>query len=85
MGEIFVPHELKTVEIDVENRKFKINGEDFGKHSTGFTITCYGVDDFSVRVEIDTTVQFATYKKTDRTSIEEHPVIKSWYSNGEKA
>lgn len=36
---IFVPHELKTVEIDVEKRKFKINGEDFGKHCTGFTIT----------------------------------------------
>lgn len=84
MEKLFVPHELKTVEIDVEKRSFKINGEDFGKNCTGFTITCNGVDDFAIRVEVDTTVQFATYNGKNRTSVEEHPVLASWYSEREK-
>lgn len=37
---IFVPHELKTVEIDVEKKIFRVNGEDFGKDCTSFSLDC---------------------------------------------
>lgn len=38
-NKIFVPHELKTIEVDVEKKIFRVNGEDFGKHCTGFSIS----------------------------------------------
>lgn len=34
------PRELKTVEIDVEKKIFRVNGEDFGKVVEGFTLSC---------------------------------------------
>ena len=43
-NKIFVPHELKTAEIDVENKIFRVNGEDFGKDCTGFSISCNSGD-----------------------------------------
>ena len=33
------PRELKTVEIDVEKKIFRVNGEDFSK-VTGFKLSC---------------------------------------------
>lgn len=81
MEKIFVPHELKTLQIDVENRIFLINGENFGEKCTGFTLTCTGVDEFQFRMELDAVVQYATYKGKNRTSATEHPVMKSWYSD----
>ena len=33
------PRELKTVEIDVEKKIFRVNGEDFSK-ATGFNLSC---------------------------------------------
>ena len=39
-NKIFTPHELKTIEVDVEKKIFKVNGEDFGKNCTGFSINC---------------------------------------------
>lgn len=30
MSKIFIPHELKTIEVDTEKKIFRINGEDFG-------------------------------------------------------
>ena len=33
------PRELKTVEIDVEKKIFRVNGEDFSK-VTGFNLSC---------------------------------------------
>lgn len=38
-NKIFTPHELKTIEVDVEKKIFRVNGEDFGKNCTGFTIS----------------------------------------------
>lgn len=84
MEKLFVPHELKTIEVDVEKKIFKVNGEEFGKHCTGFTITCEGYNEFWIRMEINTTVQLASYQGTDRTSVSEHPVRYSWYSNGQE-
>lgn len=63
MNKIFAPHELKTIEVDVEKNIFKINGEPFGEKCTGFAIYCNGYRDFEVRVEVDTTVVISTYGK----------------------
>ena len=60
MKKIFVPHELKTIEVDAEKKIFKINGEDFGEGCTGFMITCTP-DDFRIDMEVDTTVRFVNY------------------------
>ena len=60
MSKIFIPHELKTIEVDVEKKIFRINGEDFGFGCTGFMITCTP-DDFRIDMEIDTTVRFVSY------------------------
>lgn len=62
MEKIFIPHELKTLEVDTEKRIFKINGEDFGKGCTGFQIICNRYDSFDIRVEVDTKVRFASIK-----------------------
>lgn len=39
-SKIFTPHELKTIEVDVEKKIFRVNGEDFGKGCSGFSISC---------------------------------------------
>lgn len=61
--EIFTPHELKTVEIDIEKKIFRINGEDFGKNCLGFSIGCEpGKDDFfNVSMRVDSVIHFAYY------------------------
>lgn len=50
-NKIFTPHELKTIEVDVEKKIFKVNGEDFGKNCTGFTISC-AVGDFNQQFDV---------------------------------
>lgn len=60
MNKIFVPHELKTIEVDTEKKIFRINGEDFGRECTGFMIFCTP-DGFRIDMEVDTTIHFATY------------------------
>lgn len=81
MEKLFVPHELKTIEVDVEKKIFRVNGEEFGKHCSGFTISCKRHNEFWIRMEIDATVQYAEYNGMDRTSVSEHPVRDSWYSD----
>lgn len=68
MSKIFVPHELKTIEVDVEKKIFKVNGEDFGYGCTEFSITCTGYREFSVRMEIDTKVRYIQYEQCERVS-----------------
>lgn len=60
--QVFVPRDLKSIEVDTEKRIFRINGEDFGKDCTGFSITCHKYDSFDIRVEVDTTVRFVSIK-----------------------
>lgn len=60
MSKIFIPHELKTIEVDTEKKIFRINGEDFGYGCTGFMISCTP-EDFRIDVEVDTTVHFVSY------------------------
>lgn len=80
---IFVPHELKTIEVDAEKKIFRINGEDFGKNCTGFTIHCRRYDDFDVMIEVDTTVVVATYgKDQQKTSERQYKTDCPWYSSG---
>ena len=57
---VFSPRELKTIEIDAEKKIFKINGEEFGRDCTGFTISCTP-DQWSIRAEIETSIVFTTY------------------------
>ena len=56
-----IPNELKTLEVDVEKKIFKVNGVPFGKKCTGFRISCKAGDGFSIRMDIDTTVELASY------------------------
>lgn len=81
MEPIFIPHELKSIEVDVEKKIFRINGEDFGENCTGFSIHCKKHDDFSVRAEFDTTVVFATYgKRGEKTGEEKYQTNSPWFS-----
>ena len=74
LSKIFTPHELKTIEVDVEKKIFRVNGEDFGENCTDFSIYCTaGEKDFlNIRMEIGTSIQYSSYnesgeKTSDRT------------------
>ncbi len=77
MGKLFIPHELKTIEVDVEKRTFKVNGEDFGHGCTYFSISCNDYDSFDIRLEIDTRIRFAVFRDgklvSDESIIPHHP------------
>ena len=81
MSEFFIPHELKTIEVDTEKKIFKVNGEDFGRGCTGFTIMCNGYESFDIRMEIDTTVHFVSIRDGKCAQEDNHPVRHSWYSD----
>lgn len=61
-GKVFGLHELKTVEIDVEKKIFRINGEDFGRDCTGFELFCSTADRdnefYKVFMDIDADLRF---------------------------
>lgn len=81
MSKIFTPHELKTIEVDVEKKIFRINGEDFGNDCTGFAIFCNGHRDFHIRVEVDTKVVIANYGFDLRKEKEkEYQTNTPWFS-----
>ena len=58
---LFIPHKLKTIEVDVEKKIFRVNGEDFGKGCTGFTIYCDGPKQFHITMETRSTITFVDY------------------------
>lgn len=75
---IFVPHELKTIEIDVEKKIFRVNGEDFGRQCEEFILRCSanragGLSEW-LRLSLETKqwISFANYdfngKKTNEES-----------------
>ena len=72
MDRIFIPHKLKKIEVDTEKKFFRINGEDFGKGCTGFSITCHKYDSFDIRVEVDTTVRFVSIKNGECVADNQH-------------
>lgn len=65
MKQIFTPQELKTIEVDVGKKIFRINGEEFGKQCTGFSISCTA-EGFKLRVEVETTVAFVNYDEAGK-------------------
>lgn len=76
MSKIFTPHELKTIEVDVEKKIFRVNGEDFGKGCTGFSIDCGSMRDkdefFRIEMRIESGIIYSSYnengeKTSDRT------------------
>lgn len=71
MAKIFVPHELKTIEVDVEKKLFLVNGEPFGEYCTGFSIWCEALEGYRVRMEIDTAVHYAAYSEDGEKLSEE--------------
>lgn len=82
MSKIFIPHELKTLSIDTEKKIFQINGEDFGKGCTGFSIWCGGPGRFNIRMELDVAVRYVHYEDnkivSDRQGI---PHSGEWTDN----
>ena len=60
MKKVFAPHELKTIEVDVENKIFRINGEDFGEGCLEFTITC-NPDEWNITMRTTQDIIFSTY------------------------
>ena len=66
-AEVFtmLPNELKTIEIDIEKKIFKINGENFGERCTGFYINGDAVDGFDVRMGINTDVLYVSKYNID--------------------
>lgn len=56
------PRELKTVEIDVEKKIFRVNGEDFSK-VTGFKLSCTSPRDsekdwFNVLLSLESNIRY---------------------------
>lgn len=80
MEKIHVPHELKTIEVDTEKKIFRINGEDFGKDCTGFSITCHKYDSFDIRVEVDTTVRYVSIRNGERVTDRQYTTNTPYFS-----
>lgn len=60
-NKVVIPRELKTIEVDVEKKIFRVNGEDFGRGCTKFSIQCDGPKNFHVEMRINKNVLFANY------------------------
>lgn len=84
MDKVFIPRELKTLEIDTEKKIFRINGEDFGKGCTGFTITCHKYDSFDIRVEIDTTVKYAAIRNGKVAEERQYETDAPWFGGSDQ-
>ncbi len=80
MDHIFIPHELKTIEVDTEKRIFRVNGEDFGKGCTGFRIECRRYDEFDIRMEIGTTVHLASIRDGQCVTQAQRKTHDPWYA-----
>lgn len=56
-----VPQEIKTLEVDTEKKIFRLNGIDFGRGCTYFSITCTGGKGFRIRMELEKRIICANY------------------------
>ena len=57
---LFAPYKLKTIEVDVEKKIFRINGEDFGEGCQEFTITC-NPDEWNITMQMTQELIFSNY------------------------
>ena len=75
-NKIFMPHQLKTIEIDVEKKIFRVNGEDFGKNCTGFSIYLDTKDPheewFHVTMDISEKLRFCSTYNIDGNKTSEN-------------
>ena len=86
MENIFIPHELKTIEVDTDKKVFKVNGEEFGKGCTGFTISCSGPGQFDIRMELDAIVRYVHYENNSVVSDKQGiPHSGEWQDNLQKS
>lgn len=76
--ERFIPDaELETIEIDVKNKKFLVNGREFGKDATEFSLHCHTSQDdgkwWQISLNIRTDVTYLANYDIDgkQTSAEE--------------
>ncbi len=60
-NKLFIPRQLKTIEVDVEKKIYRVNGEDFGKGCSEFSIQCDGPESFHIKMNIDGTLLFVDY------------------------
>ena len=78
-NELIPPMELKTIEVDVEKKIFKVNGKDFGRCATGFMISCEAAVGYQITMEIESTVRIAEYRMSDG----QKPTDRTYERNGQ--
>lgn len=75
---IFVPNELKTIEIDVEKKIFRVNGEDFADRCDELVLRCStnrpGALSEWIRLTLETKswISFSNYDFNGNKTKEEH-------------
>lgn len=62
-------NKLKTIEIDVDKKIFKINGEDFSDCTTDFTIYFEPCDGFKICVSATTEAKFMSYCEKKKMAV----------------
>lgn len=83
---VYVPRRLKTIEVDTEEKIFKVNGENFGVGCTGFTICCNGPGLFDIQMDIDATVRYIHYEDNEIVSDRQGvPHTGVWTDNLQKS
>ncbi len=56
-----VPQEIKTLEVDVEKKIFRLNGIDFADGCDYFSVSCEGGKGFHVRMELNKKIVCTNY------------------------
>ena len=69
-----VPQEIKTLEVDVEKKIFRLNGIDFGDKCDYFSVSCTGGEEFKVRMELNKRIACVSYDFFNHQRIEEPKV-----------
>lgn len=71
-----IPQEIKTLEVDVEKKIFRLNGIDFAEGCDFFSVECQGGEGFRVRMELNkkivcTNYDFWNRKRTSAIEVRE--------------
>lgn len=56
-----IPQEIKTLEVDVEKKIFRLNGIDFAEGCDFFLVECQGGEGFHVKMELNKKIVCANY------------------------
>ena len=63
-NELFPPQKLKTLFIDIKNKRFLLNGKEFGKKCKNITITC-SPPSWNIQVIINRPIEFTSEYNLD--------------------